>query len=142
MAIAWSLNGPPFWNSLGDCLIKLIDLGSSCCHKSRGVRRDVDARRVFTVEIVSLPRPNGDRSHRGGTFDDSSTGLRGSLKFSTRTLFCFFFYGAPVLTFYFRIHFNYYIYFPLVLIFIFLVLWSLCNEFICIIETDCSFMEI
>lgn len=52
-------NGPPSWNSLGDCLIKLIDSGSSCRHKSRVARPDTDARHVLATEIVALPWPNG-----------------------------------------------------------------------------------
>lgn len=52
-------NGPPSWNSLGDCLIKLIDSGSSCRHKSRVARPDTDARHVLAAEIVALPWPNG-----------------------------------------------------------------------------------
>ena len=56
-------NGPPSRNSLGDCLIKLIDSGSSCRHKSRVARPDTDARHVFATEIVALPWPNGDASY-------------------------------------------------------------------------------
>lgn len=56
-------NGPPSRNSLGDCLIKLIDSGSSCRHKSRVARPDTDARHVFVTEIVALPWPNGDASY-------------------------------------------------------------------------------
>lgn len=56
-------NRPPSRNSLGDCLIKLIDSGSSCRHKSRVARPDTDARHVFATEIVALPWPNGDANY-------------------------------------------------------------------------------
>lgn len=63
MRVSRPLNGPPFSNSLGDCLIKLIDSSSSCHRKSGVARLDADARHVFSAEIVTLPRPNGDRSY-------------------------------------------------------------------------------
>ena len=58
------LNGLPSWNSLGDCLIKLIDSNSSCRHKSRAACHDANARHCFHRRNCYFgPRPNDDGSY-------------------------------------------------------------------------------